>query len=241
YEGRLDELLQHVEELHAHAVTLDEPYSRAFAEVCRVIGHAYRGETTAATAALPELMAAADESASPTMLAFAHYCDGECYLDTDPERAAVSLERAIDLAHSVDNALVAGVSQVSLASLLGRTGRTEEALARFRDVISHWRRLGNYTHQLTTLRNLVELLVQIGEDELAAMLHGAVTEASAAPSFGLEAQRLAAAWERLESRLGTEVAASAATRGRGLTPTGVSGEILQHLDALLGERTAQAG
>lgn len=199
-----------------------------------MIGHAYRGETTTATAGLPELMAAAEESASPTMLAFAHYCDGECHLDRDPERATESLERAIELAHSVDNALVEGVSQVSLSSLLGRRGRTEEALRRFRAVITHWRRLGNYTHQLTTLRNLVELLVQTGADEAAAMLHGAVTDGHA-PSFGLEAQRLAAAWERLESRLGASEAAAASRRGRGLSPTGVSGEILQHLDALLGE------
>lgn len=230
YEGRLDELLEHVEELHAQALAREEPYSRAFAGVCRVIGHAYRGEAAAATACLPELMAAAQGSASPTMLAFAHYCDGECHLDTDPARATASLEWAIELAHRVDNALIEGVSQVSLASLLGRRGHTEQALRRFRTVIAHWRRLGNYTHQLTTLRNLVELLVQLGDDEPAAMLYGAVTDGRS-PTFGLEAERLATAWERLESRLGEPAAAAAARRGRGLTPTGVAGEILQHLDA----------
>jgi hypothetical protein len=77
---------------------------------------------------------------------------------------------------------------VSLASLHARGGEIDRALELFRDVIAHWRRLGDHTHQLTTLRNLVELLVRIRADDDAAVLYGAVTAASV-PSFGAEAQR----------------------------------------------------
>gem|GEM_PF-3871974 len=50
--------------------------------------------------------------------------------------------------------------------------------------------------------------------DTAALLHGAVT-AGATPSFGPEADRLDAAWETLEDRLGAEAAATLAQRGRG--------------------------
>jgi hypothetical protein len=120
---------------------------------------------------------------------------------------------------------------VSLASLHARGGEIDRALELFRDVIAHWRRLGDHTHQLTTLRNLVELLVRIRADDDAAVLYGAVTAASV-PSFGAEAQRLEAAWEQLERRLGREAARAAADRGRQLTAAETVEEALTVLDGL---------
>jgi hypothetical protein len=102
----------------------------------------------------------------------------------------------------------------------------------FRQTIAHWRRLGVYTQQLTTLRNLVELLVRVGSDEVAATLHGAVT-AGATPSYGSQAERLAVAWQRLEARLGRAEAKAAADRGRSVTPTRMVDLALAALDELL--------
>nr|NIQ58534.1 transcriptional regulator [Gemmatimonadota bacterium]NIR40594.1 transcriptional regulator [Actinomycetota bacterium]NIS35520.1 transcriptional regulator [Actinomycetota bacterium]NIU70182.1 transcriptional regulator [Actinomycetota bacterium]NIW32068.1 transcriptional regulator [Actinomycetota bacterium] len=114
----------------------------------------------------------------------------------------------------------------------GRLGEPERALRQYRDVIAHWRRLGSHTHQLTTLRNLVVLLAQLGADEPAAVLHGAVT-VDVTPSFGLEARRLEAAWGSIEERLGPEQAAAAARRGRRLTASQMGEVALRHVDALL--------
>lgn len=166
------------------------------------------------------------------MVAFAHYCRGETRLDLDPQDAATSFERAIVLARGVSNALIEGVSLVSLASLRARRGETATALRLFRDVVSHWRRVGDHTHQLTTVRNLVQLLTEAGAREPAAVLHGAVT-AGTAPTFGVEAQRLEHAWHQLCDGLGAETAVTCATRGRGLTTTQMEDEALTAIDDLL--------
>lgn len=232
YEGRLDDLLAHAEQLAGAARRLDVHFYVAFADVLRVIGHTYRDEPEHAFAALRRLDEAAETSGSPTMRAFAYYCRGEAHLDVQPADAADALAEAVRLARDVDNALVEGVSMVSLASLRGRLGHSQQALRQFREIVAHWRRLGDHTHQLTTLRNLVVLLAQIGADEPAAVLHGAVTVGST-PSFGIEAQRLSAAWQELEARLGPDTAAAAASRGRELGPTQTSAAALQYLDALI--------
>ncbi len=72
---------------------------------------------------------------------------------TRPAEAATSLEHAAELSREVDNPMIEGVSLLSLASLQGRRGNTQEALELFREVIAHGRARGDYTHQLTTLRN----------------------------------------------------------------------------------------
>ncbi len=154
-----------------------------------------------------------------------------------PTPTARLLDQAIEAARRVGRDFVEGVALVSLASLYGRHGDTDRAVALFRETVAHWRRLGDYTHQLTTLRNLVHLLARIGVDDAAAVLHGAVTVGST-PSFGAEAERLTAAWEHARKRLGTSVAEAAAARGRHLPLTEVVDEALAALDALTGEATS---
>lgn len=232
YDGLLDDLLVYADQQAEAADRLGDHYSRAFAGVLRVLAHSYRGDQDAAVACAAELQAVADVSGNPTMRAFAAYCHGEVHLDSHPAQAAAALQRAAELAREVNNSLIEGVSTVSLASLRGRLGQTREALILFREVVVHWRRLGDYTHLLTTVRNLVELLAQIGAEEPAAVLHGAATEGRA-PSFGTEAERLAAAWAQVEDRLGPDAAAAAADRGRRLSATQMGNEAVARLDELL--------
>lgn len=231
YEGRLGDLLATADRLETLARHLSVPFYVAFAGVLRVIGHAYQGELDGAFASLRDLDEAAEVSGSLTMRAFARYCRGEAQLESQPSQAAEALEEAVGLAREVDNALIEGVSLVSLASLRGRLGASDHALRLFRETVAHWQRLGDHTHQLTTLRNLVALLTQIEADEPAAVLHGAVT-AGVTPTFGLEAQRLDAAWRELEARLGPE-AAAAAQRGRELRTAQVGLVTLDYLDGLI--------
>ena len=234
YEGRLEELLQRAEQVEAVASRLDDDVHVAFAGVLRVLAHAYREDLDAALAALPALDRAAAASRNPTMRAFARYCRGEVLLDTDPDAAVAALEEAVELASQVDNALVAGVSMVSLASLRARRDEATAALRTYREVVMHWRRLGDHTHQLTTLRNLVVLLADVDPSERVAVLHGAAT-AGRTPSFGPEQERLDRAWSALRRTLGDEAARAAVARGRGLGPGAAGGLALQHLDELLAD------
>jgi ATP/maltotriose-dependent transcriptional regulator MalT len=232
YEGRLDDALSHAETRLELADRLEQPYHRALAGVSRSLALRYRGDDAQAVTAAAEARRDAEASGNHTVRAWALYSAGEALLDRDPEQAAALLEQAIDVACRVDRRFIEGVALVSLASVHGRLGQTQRGLELFRETVAHWRSLGVYTQQLTTLRNLVELLVRVGADEPAAVLHGAVT-AGVTPSFGVEAERLGNAWRVLEARLGQEVAATAAERGRHTQLTELVDDALAELDELL--------
>lgn len=216
YEGRLGDVLADAGRMQTLAERLDGPYYQALAGLLRTLAHVYRGDPAAAAAAAVDLAAVADESGSPTMRAWAAYAHGEALVDAAPGEAVPRLEQAVEHARSAGNPFIEGVALVSLASAAGRTGDTGRALGLFGEVITHWRRRGDHTHQLTTLRNLVDLLARTRPDEAAAVLYGAVTDA-ANPTFGAEAERLAAAWRQLEHSLGVEGAREAAARGQELS------------------------
>ena len=230
YEGRLDDLLDLADRHAVLAEHTDEDYHRAMTCMMRALGFLYRGDARTAAVHAVEYRQVAERSGNRGLRASALYSHGEALLDADPAAATPLLEEAIEVAAGVDSH-TQGVALVSLASLQARSGDTGRALELYRDVIAHWRRLGNYTHQLTTLRNLVALLVRIGADDHAAVLYGAVTAASV-PSFGAEAQRLADAWDELEQRLGPENARTAVQRGRHLTAAEMVDESLAALGGL---------
>ena len=231
YEGRLEDLLALADRHGAAAEQTGEDYHRALTCMARVLGCLYGGDVQTAAAHAVEYRELAERSGNRGLRASALYTHGEALLDVDPAAAAPLLEQAIETATDVDSH-TQGIAMVSLASLHARGGTVDRALEMFRDVIAHWRRLGDHTHQLTTLRNLVDLLVRVGADDDAAVLYGAVTGASV-PSFGAEAQRLEAAWEQLEWRLGSEAARAAVDRGRQLTSAQAVDEALAVLDGLM--------
>ena len=239
YEGRLDDVLALADRRIEVAESIGDHYHRALAGVSRVLGHRYRGDAEQAVHAATAARSAADAAGNHTARAWALYASGEALLDSAPEEATELFEQAIDAARRVQRGFIEGVALVSLASLCGRHGNTDRAVALFRETTAHWRRLGDYTHQLTTLRNLVDLLSRIGADDAAAVLHGAVTVGST-PSFGAEAERLSAAWEQACQRLGLDVAQSAAERGRHMPLAEVVDEALAVLDALTGQTTPAA-
>ena len=215
YEGRLEDVLTLTEQWPGLPDDPGEDYYRAMNSMLRVLAHSYRGDAAAASTEAEELLASARASGNDTALAYALYSRGEALLDRDPSAARSHLEGAIEAARRVEGRAAEGIAMVSLASLHARTGDEQCAIELFAEVIAHWRRLGDWTHQLTTLRNLVDLLVRIGADEPAAMLYGAVRDAEP-PSFGAEADRLDDAWAQLEERLGSDPAAGIASRGRQL-------------------------
>lgn len=230
YEGRLEEVLR-LSDLF-YLVAQHSDYDLAFLEVYRILAHLYRGEAHLASRRISTLNGAAERSGSPTMRAFAHYCEGELHLEQDSDRATSALAAAVKIGRTVHNRLVEGVALVCLASSQGRRGDAAQALRAFKDVVVHWRTVGDHTHQLTAVRNLVALLADMNFTDEAAFLYGAVSVADT-PSFGVEAQRLATAWHGVQTRLGQKTAQQLADQGRRVEARQIGDEALKILTTLL--------
>lgn len=232
FEGRFQDVLDLDDAAAEVTDALDDDYYRTYLGIQGVLSRLYGGDGPAALEQATALEATAEASGSPSMQAWATYCHGEALLDTDPARARSRLERSLALARRAGSYLPHGAALVSLGSLHGRLGEHDQALRSFGDAIRHWQPLGNDRHLLTTLRNLLDLLVRVGADEPAARLYGAVTPPSSA-RFGTEARRLDANWDQLCRRLGFATAQDLAGAGRSLTVDAAAAEALRTLADLL--------
>lgn len=214
FEGRLDE----AERLGAEISQLVERGALgSFGDVARgavVLTPAYRGDGSASTTLAEQMQSRAELAGADLVIAWARYLRGEALLDTHPAMAARQLQAALAGAGRNGDRYLAGVALVSAATVHSRHGELSEALAMFADVINHWHRSGDWTHQWTTMRNVVDLLVRLGRDDDAAVLLAAiVSRTTAADVFGDDAVRMAASRELLLQRLGTAAVASAHKRG----------------------------
>lgn len=231
WEGRLEECLRQCD--HAAALTSDP---REFmAEEVRVEALAYAGRRGEACELAARLTASMDEVGNPTAMASARYAWGEALSETEPDAAIPQFERAIELAESVDNRLVAGVARTTLACLQARHGDPRVALRSFRGLIDELAPVGDWTHLWTGLRSLVPLLARLGADEDAARVLGAVCHApGAAPAYGADADRLAAARTTLADRLGGETLERAAEAARSSTREELAERVRRSIDDALG-------
>jgi hypothetical protein len=154
------------------------------------------------------------------------------------DRAIPLLDEAVTLGRSVHGHYLAGVALVSSASLHGRHRDPHQALQLFREVIEHWHRLGNWTQQWTTVRNVTELLTRLGADRPAAVLHGAATTSTtAAPLFGSAAERLQATARTLRQRLGPATFDHATTEGAKLGDDAAIAHARTAIQEALADRT----
>ncbi|MGW6131707.1 BTAD domain-containing putative transcriptional regulator [Cellulomonas sp. NPDC055163] len=205
YDGRLTECRAQAARLWELALTAGDGHYAAIAAASTSLALAYAGDRPAAHAELTRHRALLDASVSalsPTALGWFAYAEGEVDLDADPERAARSLGRAVELADAVGNRYLGGVARVSATSVQGRHGEARGALVAFEDVVVRWLERGDRTHLLTTLRNLVGLLLRLDAPDAAAELLGAVAGADVSATFGAEGERLAHAHEQLAGALG---------------------------------------
>jgi predicted ATPase/DNA-binding SARP family transcriptional activator len=132
---------------------------------------------------------------SPSTLAWAAYYAGEIENAAGrSERAEQRYVRAVDLGRSAGAPFVVGVATVGLLSVRATTGRIDEALHGYREVIDYFARTGNWTHQWTTLRNLADLLRRLGDDDTAAVLDAASDAAPDAPARDSPAVRVPGAF-----------------------------------------------
>ncbi|MFS0699234.1 BTAD domain-containing putative transcriptional regulator [Cellulomonas sp. 179-A 4D5 NHS] len=205
YDGRLAGCREQAARLWELALAAGDGHYAAIAAASTSLALAYEGDRPAAHATLTRhraLLDAVVPALSPTALGWFAYAEGEVDLDVDPDHAARSLGRAVALADAVGNRYLGGVARVSATSVRGRHGEAREALVAFEDVVVRWLERGDRTHLLTTLRNLVDLLLRLDAPDAAAELLGAVARADVSPTFGAEGERLARAHEQLVGALG---------------------------------------
>jgi hypothetical protein len=144
-------------------------------------------------------------------LAFALYGEAEALADVDLDRA---LAESLELSESVGNLLTSGISRTSAVSLRGRHGDPHAAaFSPFPHVLRHWRASGAHIMVLTTLRNLVPLLVRAGYPD-AVELAAALDMDTTRPSYGDEARRLEEAVRAARDQLGVTAYGVAVSAGR---------------------------
>ena len=175
---------------------------------------AYRGDEEQASRIAQGIEARAARQGAGPIEAWARYVRAEVLLDSDPERAADLLDGAIELALAQGDRYASGVAMVSAASVRGRHGDPQLAVPLYREVIDHWSSVGDWTHQWTSLRGVVDVLMRLGCHEHAAILRGGLTNrAQAAPIYGPDAERMAAAETLLRQHLGDDLFVELTERG----------------------------
>lgn len=198
--GRLGEALAVVAEMADLAAEAGDRHLVVMAYLAAVLIAAYEGRWEDVDRHLAAVPAA--DGLSPSDAAWVAYAEGEALLDRDVERSLAALDRAVALADAVGNRYVAGVARVSQSSLRGRAADPRAAAASYGSVIAHWRRQGALTFQVTTLRNLVDLLRRVDACAQAAELLGTLEAGTGQPSFGAEAERLASARDHVRAAVG---------------------------------------
>lgn len=159
------------------------------------------------------------ESGNTSLNAWAMYLKGELLAEPDPVTAVEVLEESIELALSVDNEFVVGISLVAMSSIAGRNGDTESALDGMHRCIRLWRAAGNRPQMWTAIRNLVEILHGQGMDAEALTLNSAVdSDADRAPELtGPYGDHYKTILTAVQATLSEEQAAAGLAHGAGMT------------------------
>ncbi len=231
--GRLADVVTEAELAVTLAGEAGDDFCGALALAVQAMAHSYAGEHDLAITTAEGVRSIALHCGAPTLLAWSAYVDGEILLDRDPQAAIAHMRRAVDIAATIRSDFVHSVAEVSLASMQARHGDPGEAVATFATVIERWRRLADWGHQWTTLRNLVRLLVRLDAGEEAAVVYGGTIDAPL-ETYGEEEARLIEDAALLRERLGMHAYEAAISHGRSLTPD----ELVDYALAVLADLAA---
>jgi len=230
FAGRLEQVIQPNEEIaatvarHPHL----EPMMQMI-ECERLLARAYAGSSEMAGPAR-QVQQRAERNGWPVVAAWALYVRGEVVIDTDPAQAGALLQKALERARAMDERYLSGVALVALASARSRHGDPHGAVEPFAEVVRHWRDRGDWTHQWTTLRNVVDLLVRLGRTEPAAVLAAALLDPDrSAAGYGADAVRLSATAAALATTIDGDRHTELVSRGRSLTDQQVVASALTEL------------
>jgi len=200
YAGDLDEVEALTEALRQVGTELGDPHAIAISAVNASLASAYAGH---ADRALDRIGALDLASLSPSDRAWVAYTRGEALSAAGDPEAVRALTEAIDIADTIGNPFVTSVAALSLGTEYARAGDHHKALETFAGCLHDYARHGNFVHATTTLRNLVEVLVAVGDDHGAAVLAGAMSDARLRPSYGAETARLGDVIAAIEQRIGS--------------------------------------
>ena len=195
---------------------LDDPHATVLGHVDQALALVYAGDHDAA---LPILDGLARDGLAPSDRAWILYAEGEALAGSDPLRSLRAFEQAIEGADDAGNRFLGGVARVSATSVHARSGEPKPALQAFAGIIDDWRRQGNVTHLVITLRNLVELFARVGAVEAAGELLGALQPASVTAAYGADAS----VWPRRGPRWSERPVSTPSTAGSPGAGVGTSG------------------
>jgi predicted ATPase/class 3 adenylate cyclase len=221
FSGAFDTALVHHEAAAELGRTVGDDLQVAVDVGSCALALACAGDAERARELADDLLAGAATGRNPTTLAWAYYFAAEVRLETAPAEAAPLLDRSLAEAGRVPNRFLLGVARLSAVSIQARSGDPAAALARYPDLLEHWNRAGAWNQQWFTIRTLIEALARTGQNEAAAVLHGALcTSPTATPLAGPDAARLAAVVDRLRGDLGPERLEALRARGASLGDAG---------------------
>ncbi|WP_445182759.1 BTAD domain-containing putative transcriptional regulator [Pseudonocardia sp. Cha107L01] len=211
YEGDVDPALRHYEAQVLLARRDDDPIRLVWTLYYVAICHAVRRAPELGLPAARECRKVAEATANPTAVSMARYALGLVLKKSDPDQALALFDEAAALAASVHNFWWSGIALMEAASTRAVHGEPAVAARALIDVLDHWDRVGDRTQQWLNLRYVVRLLVRLGADYDAVVLHHCLL-AAAKPS-PLDASRAAG----LAEVLGAERFAAARSLGSGLS------------------------
>ncbi|MFF1528832.1 BTAD domain-containing putative transcriptional regulator [Cellulomonas sp. NPDC058312] len=214
FEGRTDEAVRLGARLTAEAQHAADPHYRVMGLTYPALVAAYRDRPTTAQTALTALEHAVGTLAAPSDRGWLAFVTGETLARSDPDGALAALGRARRLADQVGNRYLSGVARAATVAAVSRRPDPAGALDELLDLARTWAPTGDRTHLLTALRNAVPLLVRLGRHADAGLLLGTVTHPDLPPTYGVEADALAAAHDTLTALLGAPAVAALAARGR---------------------------
>lgn len=203
YRGELDASSEHFRRAERLARRAGDHFTVLHSRMSQAMVTGYAGRVDEG---LEMVGAVRREGADAGMDVVAAWCDftsAELLAEREPDRALALVDGMVEQADRAGWWFGAGVGRLTASSLRARTADPEDAIPGFERLIRHWARLGDDTHQWTTLRNLVDLFIRLEAYEPAARLLGAVG-AAPRPTFGAEEQRLEEARERVRLELGDD-------------------------------------
>jgi len=213
YAGDLDGVAASTDQLRLLGAELADSHWEVIAAVNASLAFTYADRPRQAIERLAEVEPI---ESSPSDRAWATYARGEALSALGDPEATDAYLSAIDLARSVGNPFVVSVSQVALASQYSRAGSHRQALDAFAECLHDYARHGNYVHAVTSLRNMIEVLVAVGDDHGAAVIGAATSSDLMRKSYGPEAERLADVHDAVQCRVGPTRFAEWVLEGDGL-------------------------
>ncbi len=148
------------------------------------------------------------ESATTTpqsAAAWLNYCRAEVD-NVAGEMNTEALERAIASARTLDAPFIEGVATVTLASQYTAMGDTQQAAAKYSDLIGLWLRSGSWTQLWTTLRQASELLAERHPHTALAILRTADADHTSSAALDADsAARIGELTARLEAAVDESV------------------------------------